>query len=184
MTTGPNMDTGNEPQRLMTLMELARQLDLETFAARVGGPVLLRQQPIEDGDDGWSFKTAPRLSTVVNSIPGRELVVHSDDIVHVVRKAHAGAAFSKTILIGRADSNDIRLPHPSVSKLHARIQLDSRGQFVLSDAGSQNGTELDGRRLDARQSVELGDGAWIRTGDLTMCFLSVERLYEVLRRIR
>lgn len=182
--TGPSMENGNEPQRLSALMELARKTDFATFAARVGGPVLLRQQPVEEDDDGWSFKTAPRIGTVLSPAPGRELVVHSDDIVHVVRKAHAGAAFSKTILVGRADSNDIRLPHPSVSKLHARIQIDHRGQFMLSDAGSQNGTELDGQRMDSRQAAELTDGAWIRTGDLTLCFLGVERLYEMLRRIR
>ncbi|MFH1807415.1 MAG: FHA domain-containing protein [Pseudomonadota bacterium] len=178
------MSQGNEPLRLMSLLELARKATPDVFAVRLGGgPVLVRQQPAEEDEDGWSFNTASRLTAVVDTAPGRELVLHSDDLVHVVRKAHVGAAFARTILIGRADSNDIRLPHPSVSKLHARIQRDPQDRYLLSDAASQNGTQVEGRRLEADESVELTEGAWIRMGDLSMCYLTLDRFYEVVRRI-
>jgi hypothetical protein len=60
-----------------------------------------------------------------------------------------------TLVLGRSSSADLRLPHASISRRHARLQR--RGErFYLEDLGSQNGTYLDEERLSAEREVLLG----------------------------
>jgi putative peptide zinc metalloprotease protein len=64
--------------------------------------------------------------------------------------------------IGRAEENAVRLPDPSVSRVHARIS-SAGDRAVLEDAGSSYGTWLDGRRVLA--PTPLSAGARIRLGN-------------------
>jgi pSer/pThr/pTyr-binding forkhead associated (FHA) protein len=48
----------------------------------------------------------------------------------------------RTLTIGRTRSTDIQLEDDSVSRLHARLEIDSEGGLVLVDKGSSNGTFL------------------------------------------
>jgi hypothetical protein len=60
-----------------------------------------------------------------------------------------------TLVLGRSSSADLRLPHASISRRHAR--LVRRGErFFLEDLGSQNGTYIDEERLSAEREVVLG----------------------------
>ncbi len=57
-----------------------------------------------------------------------------------------------SLVLGRSSSADLRLPHASISRRHARLQR--RGErFFLEDLGSQNGTYLDEERLSAEREV-------------------------------
>ena len=50
----------------------------------------------------------------------------------------------RPIMLGRADSCDIILPHDGeVSREHAQVWLDERGQILVADKGSKNGTRVD-----------------------------------------
>jgi len=72
--------------------------------------------------------------------------------------------------IGRARDNDIILPHPTVSRQHAKVRLQE-GTFLLFDLGSSNGTFVnDERVLEPRQ---LKDGDVVRFGEVEMIFKSV-----------
>ena len=60
-----------------------------------------------------------------------------------------------TLVLGRSSSADLRLPHASISRRHARLQR--RGErFFLEDLGSQNGTYVDEERLSSEREVLLG----------------------------
>ena len=60
-----------------------------------------------------------------------------------------------TLVLGRSSSADLRLPHASISRRHARLQR--RGErFFIEDLGSQNGTYLEEERLSAEREVLLG----------------------------
>ncbi len=60
-----------------------------------------------------------------------------------------------TLVLGRSSSADLRLPHASISRRHARLQR--RGErFFLEDLGSQNGTYVDEERLSSEREVQLG----------------------------
>ncbi|MHB8139831.1 MAG: FHA domain-containing protein [Vulcanimicrobiaceae bacterium] len=60
------------------------------------------------------------------------------------------------LLVGRARDCDLVLGDPEVSRRHARF--DSDGEVVyVGDAGSSNGTFLNGHRLAAALEVRPGD---------------------------
>lgn len=66
--------------------------------------------------------------------------------------------------LGRSDSCAVVVPLPSVSRLHARIELQ-HDRYVLVDAGSANGTFVNGRRIERDHQLNTGDEIWL--GDRT-----------------
>lgn len=74
-----------------------------------------------------------------------------------IRKRGEGV-FSKLVGIGRTENNDIVVPMAGVSKYHAYIQRDPEtGIYSIADAGSKNGTLVNGDVISPRQPVELED---------------------------
>lgn len=53
--------------------------------------------------------------------------------------------------------NDIVIPLPEVSRIHARIERKEEG-YYLTDSNSRNGTYVNGVRLEANETVKLKDG--------------------------
>lgn len=67
------------------------------------------------------------------------------------------------ITVGRAEGNDLVLPHPTVSASHARLTKQADGALLVQDLGSTNGTFVDGERVSrqgalARQGQRVGFG--------------------------
>ncbi len=62
---------------------------------------------------------------------------------------------TKPVYIGKAGGEaDVILPVPTVSRLHARLQM--RGEkYYLKDMNSKNGTFVNGRRLSAQEECEI-----------------------------
>lgn len=58
--------------------------------------------------------------------------------------------------IGRELDNDVVLVDPKVSRYHAQIALE-QGQWILTDLGSANGTELNGAVITAPTPLNSGD---------------------------
>lgn len=95
------------------------------------------------------------------------------------------------IVLGRGAAADVRIPHRSVSELHATVQL--RGDaWMLADAGSTNGTLHNGQRLQGDRSRRLRDGDQIEIGVYVLSFhtgvlvpepISAERTAELARRL-
>jgi DNA-binding winged helix-turn-helix (wHTH) protein len=72
-----------------------------------------------------------------------------------------------TNVIGRAPDATIHIDSPGVSRHHAQIVV-TNGGATLRDAGSKNGTYLNGMRLEA--PAVLADGQTIRLGSVTLTF--------------
>jgi class 3 adenylate cyclase len=72
------------------------------------------------------------------------------------------------ITIGRDASAGIVLDGEYVSRVHARVERDGVDYF-LADAGSRNGTFLNGKRVDVRQRLASGDE--IRVGEHSLTFV-------------
>ena len=70
---------------------------------------------------------------------------------------------SAPLSLGRGPDCSVRIEHPSVSRLHARLCVAGDG-WTLEDAGSKNGVHLGGSRVDR---AALGDHAWFRLGDVS-----------------
>lgn len=95
------------------------------------------------------------------------------------------------ISIGRGLAADVRIPHLTVSDLHAEVQLlgDS---YAIEDRGSTNGTLVNGARLLLGRSKRLHDGDRIEVGVYTLTFhanvalshtTTMERTSELARRL-
>ena len=56
----------------------------------------------------------------------------------------------RTIAIGAARANDVRLRLPGISRTHARIVVDG-ATITIEDAGSTNGTFVNGHRVERQQ---------------------------------
>jgi hypothetical protein len=83
--------------------------------------------------------------------------------------APEGPALTRTLddggslLLGRAEDCDVVVPHPSVSRHHARIESDNTA-WRIRDLDSKNGLRVDGSTVT--ESV-LGDDRWFALGDVT-----------------
>lgn len=69
-----------------------------------------------------------------------------------------------TIVVGRKNTCDLRIPLSSVSRQHFRVDLDDDDKLMLRDLGSSNGTFYNGERV---LEAELGAGDQIRVGPVT-----------------
>jgi hypothetical protein len=70
--------------------------------------------------------------------------------------------------IGRADSNDFKINHPSVSSAHCQIEVNNH-LAVLRDTGSTNGTFVAGSPV---QEGQLQHGQVVQLGGVEMIFYS------------
>jgi two-component system response regulator AtoC len=94
------------------------------------------REPIDRGDD------PPPLCylLVIEDLSSRRISLPHDGILH----------------IGRDPEADIHIASPDVSRRHARLIL-SGGRAQIADAGSHNGTLVNGERVDGSQSLSSGD---------------------------
>jgi hypothetical protein len=69
--------------------------------------------------------------------------------------------------IGRGRGSDVVLDDPNVSRQHAEIRPRG-GSWVITDLGSTNGSQLNGRRLEGSEVLRSGDE--LELGASTMTF--------------
>ena len=78
---------------------------------------------------------------------------------------------TSSLSVGRTGESDLTLPDPSVSRVHAHFTHDAKGQWLLSDAGSKNGTRLGPNEVPREPAVVLPDEAALWFGDFEAQFL-------------
>src|SRR5256885_13862435 len=120
-------------------IDLARQLGRDAFRAGHPGFFLVSSDAL--GDE-WTSTNETRV------IPGGK-----SKIAQVAARAlevrwigNVQDATADRISVGRGRQCDISFRHPSVSALHAHFAVDG-GVLALTDAGSRNGTFVNGERL-------------------------------------
>ena len=138
-------------------------------------PAALVRYHIGRGDlaDGATTLTLDQdaAETVEETLPhGKDFGVADDANFAVYPLAKKpGASFPDRITIGRTPNNDIVIVDHSVSRFHAYLRFDGK-EWVVADAGSKNGTYVDGARVANAAQVPLRDGASLRFGDVTAKF--------------
>ncbi len=95
---------------------------------------------------------------------------------HLQITTHNGQTYNvplvkERITIGRTNDNDIILPDPRVSSLHAEI-IRKEDRFILNDLESRNGTRVNEQFI---QSIDLKDEDEIRIGGNRLAFMTEER---------
>jgi hypothetical protein len=71
------------------------------------------------------------------------------------------------ITVGRTPDNDVTIPESSISARHCIIRILG-AQITISDAGSTNGTLVNGVKLPARKAQTVGEGDVITLGRFTL----------------
>jgi hypothetical protein len=164
-------------QTVNDFIPIARGMTEEAFVARYEHPVLFGREVLEE-----EF----RFQTLVTD-GGQSKDGGNGDIFRIrhwiipVKKPH-GAPAQDRIFLGRGESNDICVPHKTVSKLHAYFVRDPRivTRWFVVDTGSANGTKANGMRIPARARVALVDGDTICFGRCVFQWMSARALYERL----
>ncbi|MBM3684147.1 MAG: DUF2662 domain-containing protein [Actinobacteria bacterium] len=72
------------------------------------------------------------------------------------------------VTVGRAETSDVQLVDPSVSRAHAEVRARGDG-FVVVDLGSTNGTRVNGARV---AECELRDGDEVVFGSVAVRFVA------------
>lgn len=95
---------------------------------------------------------APSMIATVAGVTDQEIFLYAE---HGPGTGQLLPIAEGALILGRSSSCDLRLPHASISRRHAR--LTRRGErLFLEDLGSQNGTFLDDERLAGPRELQVG----------------------------
>jgi hypothetical protein len=169
-----------------TLEELARaakSLGRARFLEKHTHPFIILDWMSSQLDDLEAFSTADggRISPFARVRPGK-LPPPRTKCAAIVKRSNANE-FANMVTVGRAGNNDLPLDVSSVSKFHAYFTKDpATGRWFIHDAGSSNGTWMNGERLEqSHGKMQLEDGCSIQIGpDASVRFYGNEALYEAL----
>jgi len=76
------------------------------------------------------------------------------------------------ITIGRGQENDVVVDDATLSRVHLVLMRLESGGWSVRDAGSSNGTRLNGRALEVGTPAPLPSGARLEAGSVHLTFLS------------
>jgi hypothetical protein len=141
-------------------------------------PVLLYELPGDvkeeetDTDNRYRYKTVSGVAVVAE--PG-------EPNVFLLSKTKDNA-FQRGVTVGRTANNDLVLDDASVSRFHAWFQRAEEGSgWWVVDAGSKNGTLLDGQRLPAKRPTALPEDTTLKFGQVEVRFLLPEPFIQLLK---
>jgi hypothetical protein len=89
--------------------------------------------------------------------------------------------FPEMITVGRTSNHDVVLRDITVSKFHAWFKEEG-GRWVVVDAGSRNGTRVDGRALSAREPAKVGPGSRVVFGSVELGVHDAGSAWDLVRR--
>jgi hypothetical protein len=157
---------------LEAFFEDAQNLSADEFESRHGsGFLLLTATRISNPKD--SYSTDVQLLT--DEEDGSARTGNLSTLVFALRSdVHI-------VTLGRASSNDVVIPDPSVSRKHALAKRGEDGVFLMRDAGSSNGTTVNGRSALARghgPPSELKNGDNVQLGRVACTFVDAAALQQ------
>jgi DNA-binding NtrC family response regulator len=116
--------------------------------------------------DGESGATLP-IDTAASSGPeGPAVLVVAPDGLSVHPIPTSGS-----IVLGRGEDADVRLGDPSISRLHARLEID--GLIRVTDLGSANGVTVRGTKIPRDTAVPISPGEPVQLGAVSVVVQSI-----------
>jgi hypothetical protein len=142
------------------------------------------------GEVGLDAPSGPAQSTLVidneqtltNRASKRASEGKSPPVTVALPLRKRGRVFRTMITVGRTSNHDVVVAHASISKFHAFFRHQQKGsvdEIVLADAGSRNGTFINGTRLPTRGDavrVQLGD--LVRFSDIELTLIDAATLWD------
>ena len=166
-------------------LEQAHNMDRETFVARNPFPVLIRQKELTNGDPRNEYRSTLKFKVdqETKEVRLEPLPPSPADAVIPLKKVSPDS-FADKILVGRTESNDIPIPHLTVSKHHAYFRSDDAARrYSVTDTGSTNGTKLNSQPIAPKEPRYLADGDQIAFGDVAFTYYTPGGLYDLLRSL-
>lgn len=171
---------------LPELRQIACRVARDAFERDHDGLYLLAMLPSEEED--LDFHTAVANDAMAQAealLSGDAEQILANKRLFRIEKTPRNPWQSK-ITIGRASNNDLIIRHPSISKLHAYFQHDAAAPASrpkLVDAGSANGTVVNGRPAPPDEPVDAASGSLLQLGDVECELLDAGQLHETIRAL-
>jgi hypothetical protein len=180
---------------------VAKSMSADAFVQRYNHPFLFGREVLEEE---FRFSTlvtdessvdVPKAIAAANAAAGRTPTAETDvfRIRHwvIIVKKPAAAPVQDRIFLGRSETNDICVPHKTVSKLHAYFQREASAaststtgaigmKWQLVDTGSANGTKHNGMRIPPRAKATIVDGDTVCFGRCVFQWMTARSLYDRL----
>lgn len=166
--------------RIEDLRSDAARLSADEFETQHGNAFLLLSST------GFKQSKSATSTEVLLLDPEEEVGERTAGVsVQIVPIRAAKNSLTHLITIGRTEKNDVTLSDISVSRFHAFFKRNPAGGFQLHDAGSTNGTTVNGLSVSTREAgpptnVKSGDN--IRFGQLDVTFLEADALRSYLAK--
>lgn len=134
------------------------------------------------GDEDAALASRSRRVSSFNTGALQKVLAAGPHFAAILAPRHT-ARLDPRVRVGRRSASDIVLKDASVSSKHAWIDSADDTVFRVTDAGSTNGTFVNGERVEGNRIVEACAGDVIRFGSVeaTLCLLGMLR--TVLVRI-
>ena len=172
MSRLPNLSPGDWDSVSEPFGSSARTLSEEEFVSRHAGRFLCVVMDEDSAEDTPAFATLEGQAPLRSS--GRALRVFP------VAKRKAANPFALMITFGRAPNNDLRIDLGEVSKFHGYF-AQAGEEWQVTDAGSTNGTFLNGVRMREREPVKISPGANLSLGAAAALYVDGAGLFHLLR---
>jgi pSer/pThr/pTyr-binding forkhead associated (FHA) protein len=163
-------------QPLDAFYEDANRLPAPDFASRHGDAFLLTSTRLQP-------PSADAFTEVKLEEDRMDRTAGIATLVYPVRPSERAAVHLLTL--GRTPNNDVVIRDTSVSRFHAYVKPDERGGLLIQDAGSTNGTVVNGQSVPARgngPAVELKPGDNVRIGQVEFTFVDAAGLRSFVLR--
>ena len=170
---------------LASLRKMAREGNAGAFAQFVRRPVLVGsavRTGIISSQAGMASDELNRTQIFEPSKSQSSSLSASESLKHAVYplvKGEYPATPPGSFYIGRINGNDMIMPDYAISKRHAIIDVED-GSYYIRDAGSTNGTKLNGTRL-GKKRFKLRNKDVVGFARYEFTFLYPKSLYEMLR---
>ncbi len=143
-------------------------LKLEDFERNMPGPWLVWEA------GPWRPPSARRDTLVAG--PSTRLLASGESLAIELAPKGRGA----DVALGRDASNDLVVDDATLSRVHLVFRRDTLGRWTVRDAGSRNGTKVDGAPA-SDAPVAVGPGAVIEAGAVRLTFYDASGLFLRIR---
>ena len=172
---------------LASLRKLAQEHEAEAFVIYVQRPFLvgsaIKSGIISSAGMGNDALNSTQIfepsKSQGSSISASESLKHA---IYPLVKGEYPATPRGAFYIGRINGNDMIMPDYAISKRHAIIDIED-GTYYIRDAGSTNGTRINGSRL-AKKRMQLRDKDVVSFARYEFTFLYPKSLYTMLRDVK
>lgn len=162
-------------QKIESFLKGARELTPDDFGEHYGSGFLLLTATGLKHDGG---KSSTEM-TLLDDDPGdaAERTAGVSILVFPIRPA--SGIHTHMVTVGRTSKNDVVVPDISISRFHAYFKQKADGVWQVLDAGSTNGTMVNGFSVPAKGAgapIDLKAGDSVRLGQMDVTFLDANAL--------